>query len=83
MTEIKNNFRNKYSDQICPLCKSEEDNQYHLINCQRILENCPDLAENINIEYEDIFANGSKQMEAAILFSKVWKTREKLLDGEI
>ena len=83
MTEVKHNFRNKYADQICPLCKSEEDTQYHLINCQRILENCPDLAENINIEYEDIFSNGSKQMEAAILFSKVWKTREKLLDVEI
>ena len=63
-------------------CVGGEDNQYHLLNCQRLLENSQDLAENINVEYEDIFSNGSKQREAAILFSKVWKIREKLIDVE-
>ena len=33
MLELKGNFRNKYSDVICPCCKLEEDLQEHLVTC--------------------------------------------------
>ena len=32
------------------LCKSEIDDQSHLFYCQKIIENCHELAENIDIE---------------------------------
>ena len=61
MTEVKHNFRSKYADQTCPLCLSEEDSLYHLLSCQKLLDNCKALAENINVEHEDIFLTSAKR----------------------
>ena len=41
----------------------EEEDQFHLFNCQNILNNCEALAENIEIEYEDIFSTTPKKQE--------------------
>ena len=79
MTEVKNNFKNKFVNLQCFLCKSEIDDQSHLFYCQKIIENCHELAENIDIEYEDIFSEKSKQLKAIKLIAKIWKVREKLI----
>ena len=80
MVDVKNNFKNKYDDMLCPLCKTEEEDQFHLFNCVRIVNNCHDLAENIEVEYEDIFSPVKKKIEkAAQLLMKIWEVREKML----
>ena len=33
MVEVKTNFRNKYSDLSCPVCKLNEDTQQHVMEC--------------------------------------------------
>ena len=82
MAEVKNNFKNKYTNKLCPLCKLEEEDQYHLFNCRMLLDNCQELAENISVEYEDIFSTSLKKQEAAAkLLSKMWGTREKLIEN--
>ena len=83
MVEVRKNFRNKYDNLFCQLCKVEEEDQYHLFNSQNILDNCDALAENIEIEYEDIFSTTPKKQEkVAKLLIKMWDTREKSIDNE-
>ena len=79
MTEMKVNFKNKYFDEICPLCWLEEDSQTHLMECQILKNNCEALKENSNVQYGDIFGKISKQKNAIQLLEKIWNTRESLL----
>ena len=37
------------------------------------------LADNIEVEYEDLFSSVEKQRKAVKLASAIWKTREELL----
>ena len=78
MAEFRSNFKNKYENNQCKLCKSEMDEQQHMFYCQILIDNCKVLAENIEVEYEDIFSTKSKQYKAIKLISKIWKVREKL-----
>ena len=82
MTEMKINFKNKYSDHLCSLCGIELDQQAHLMNCEILLDNCKALRNNIEIEYEDIFGTKIKQRRAIKLFMKIWKTRKNLLSKD-
>ena len=76
---VKTNYRHMYADTKCTLCVSgEEDSQYHLFNCQEIIDNCPALANNVNVEYEDIFGDISSQVLVAKLLSEILETRERL-----
>ena len=36
MLELKANFRGRYGDERCDLCKSEEDSTEHLFSCEKI-----------------------------------------------
>ena len=38
MLDIKCNFKGKYSNTLCPLCKKEEDSQKHLLVCDQLNE---------------------------------------------
>ena len=72
-----------YADTKCTLCVSgEEDSQYHLFNCQEIIDNCPALANNVNVEYEDIFGDISSQVLVAKLLSEILETRERLTEPD-
>ena len=82
MTEMKNNFRNKYENIQCNLCKKHNDEQSHLFYCEVLINNCKSLADNYEIEYEDIFSEcNDKQSKAIDLISEIWKIREKLLES--
>ena len=78
MTDMKNNYKNKYENITCNLCKKEIDQQSHLFYCEVLIQNCKSLAENCEIEYEDIFSK-DKQSQAIDLISEIWMVREKLL----
>ena len=56
MTELKSNFKNKYFDEVCSLCKNNDENQSHLMECEILIDECEALKENIHIKYEDIFS---------------------------
>ena len=82
MAKLKNNFKNMFKDVFCQLCQTDEECQSHLFYCDILLKNCKDLAENTEVEYEDIFNSKLKQVKAIKLLSKIWKTRNYLLDIE-
>ena len=63
----------------CDLC-GEYESQQHLLECDVLIMECPDLFNDTIIQYEDIFGNENKQLSAVKLFKKVLETREKLLN---
>ena len=75
MAELKVNFKGKYEDLICPLCNNDNDTQSHLFNCDVLLKECKELAENYEIEYEDIFSSKDKQIKAVKLLIKMCQIR--------
>ena len=67
MYKVRNNYKNLYENQLCQLCKSENEDQIHLFNCDKIIRNCEELANNVEIEYEDVFGSKEKMLEAVKL----------------
>ena len=47
--------------------------------CQKIIENCHSLAENTQVEYEDIFGTPNKQVKAIALLEQIHEVRDKLI----
>ena len=45
----------------------------------KIIEICDSLAENTQVEYEDIFGTTNKQVKAIELFEKIHEARDKLI----
>ena len=37
MLELKANFRGKYGDALCDLCKNNEDSTEHLFECEKLI----------------------------------------------
>ena len=56
MVEVKVNYKNKYSDLQCPVCKvdGEEDSQQHIFTCKKLLQENNILVDK-NIIYSHIF----------------------------
>ena len=58
----------------------EFDEQKHLFECEVLLNNSDILANNVKVEYEDIFSEEvSKQINAIRLLAQIWITRKNLL----
>ena len=79
MINLKNNLKNNFNELKCELGCDELEEQKHLFDCETLLNNCEHLANNVTIEYEDIFGDETKQRNAIKLLSHIWKTRDKLL----
>ena len=74
------NFKNNHTDLKCKLGCNEMDEQKHLFECDVLLNNCEILANNVKIEYEDIFSeNLRKQRNAIRLITQILSTRKNLL----
>ena len=68
MVDLKANFRGKHLYWLCPVCKSNEDSQQHLLVC-------PELNEEdvINLpNYDDLF---SDNLEDKSNISRILKKR--------
>ena len=76
---MKTNYKNQYDDHNCQLCNFDEKDQSHIFNCETIIDKCEALANNVEVEYEDLFANEQKQIKAIKLLFKMWETRKTLL----
>ena len=80
--EAKANFRNRYQNNLqCDLCGTcPEQTQKHILeDCDYIISNCADVAENITAEHDDIYRDKSKQLAVTRLYSKIEDIRNALL----
>ena len=57
----------------------EVELQEHLLNCKPIIDNCFELAEDIDVEYEDIVGNIDRQIKFINLYKSVMDTRKQLM----
>ena len=81
MTNVKVNFSKMYEDVICDLCKQNLiQNDSHLFECETIIDNCPELANDIETEYEDLFNSIQSQKKAVKLFMAIFKTKQGIED---
>ena len=79
MSEMKNNFKNRYENHLCQLCQAENDDQIHLFECEVLMNKCEDLDQNTTIEYEDIFSSSLiNQVDAIRLINKIWGKKRKI-----
>ena len=78
MIDVKKNFPNKYGDDIaCRTCKVQVESQEHLLKCEEIKKRV-EIPEAL--EYEDIFDDVEKQLEAVKVYREVLRTRGVLLN---
>ena len=83
MTSVKDNFSSQYQDLTCNLCSSNSlQSDFHLLECESILQNCPELSNDISSEYEDIFGSLSEQLKITKLYSSVFETKNLLEEGK-
>ena len=79
MTPVKSNFKSMFVDINCMLCGSDvPQSDLHLLECSKIIENCPTLNEDNETEYLDIFSNLEQQIRATKVYSAIFETKEKL-----
>ena len=62
MIEVKNNYKNKYKDKKCRLCKNQEEDQTH------VLQECEGLQERglARVTKEEIFSEDVKTLKEAV-----------------
>ena len=83
MTNVKANFSTMYEDYYCNLCAQYQvQNDSHLLECSTIIDNCPELANNNETEYEDLFDSVQTQNKAVKLFMAIFKTKQDLEEKE-
>ena len=72
--------RNYGQHSKCPLCKIGDDDQKHLLECLIIKLQCPDILNNIDCKYEDIYSdNIEKQSNISKLLEIAIKRRTMLV----
>ena len=83
MTNVKCNFSSMYQDLTCNLCKSESlQSDFHLLECEKLLQKCSQLSNDVSSEYEDIFGSSSEQLSITKLFSSIFDTKSLLEEEE-
>ena len=76
MTDVKANFKNKYEEFECDICKDEEETQKHILECEDILKNTTRIKKET--EYEELFKDNVKnQTEIAKMFIENMKVKKK------
>ena len=79
MINVKGNFSHIYQDISCDLCGEDEpQTQEHLFECSEIINNCPQLFNNRNILYGDLFEGKRKQLRCTQLFKDILHTKQIL-----
>ena len=80
MVNVKNNFRNKYNQDLkCSLCELEVCDQSHLFRCDKLREAWEDFQE----KYDDLFCQDlNKLLAVGKTATKLVLTRDILLEPE-
>ena len=60
--DVKANYKNKYNNLKCDLCNSpsDEEDQYHLLQCDRLINECESLAANVGRRSKTNFPKRTK-----------------------
>ena len=84
-TDCKANFKQKYlnSNLLCALCKTDVDNQQHILRCRVLMSNLEtDELTQGQYKYDDIFSmDVKKQKVITSMFVKLFKLRENLQEN--
>ena len=79
MTNVKMNFSSSYQDLTCNLCSNEFlQSDFHLLECEMIIKECPKLSNDVSAEYEDLFGSLTEQLSIIKLYSSVFETKNLL-----
>ena len=79
-TRMLNVFHNFGQKIKCPLCKIGEDDQKHLLECIILKFTCPQILNNTDIKFTDIFSdNLDKQCEVGNLLEIALRKRTEIL----
>ena len=85
MCYIKANFKSMYNDNLfCDIkdnigqCSGGDQTADHILQCEVIKRNCPELANYGEVEYKDVFRNESKQLVAVKAFNLALNTMTNL-----
>ena len=79
MLETKDNYANKFSDDLCPVCDNgvTKDSQIHLMLCSSI---CKQRVVKTNLMYEELFSSDvQKQLEIASIIFENFKIRKEII----
>ena len=80
MADFKNNFKNGNTNISCLLCPIGEDSQNHILECEVIVAECPEIKMN-TIQYEDIFSRDVNENKKALLaLTKAVQTRDFIVN---
>ena len=75
MFGVRNNFRNKYSCTLCPLCGLVEDSQQHLFECKIMLN-----YHTPTTQHDDVYSNDAESLLAVAKdLENLVKIREELI----
>ena len=55
MIDVKENFKGQYLDVMCNFGCYQTESQYHLLNCDMIIRHCPQLYNDLIIEYGHMY----------------------------
>ena len=78
MLDIKTNYRNKYSDVICPICKSADDEQAHLLVCKELTQGT-ELVDP-TMKYENFsYTNLEEILKVSRMIQLKFKRRKDLI----
>ena len=80
MLDVRCNFKNKYSDTLCPLCMADQDTQQHLMVCSVLEE--PDVVQEVPL-YEELFQKDTKKInQIAIILKMKFDKRQELMKND-
>ena len=71
MTEVKNNYRNRFNDITCRLCKEDNEDQEH------IFEKCPEVIKN-NLNFDIVLLHSQAKPILENVADKIKKITEML-----
>ena len=77
MVDVRCNFKNKYVDTLCPLCKSDQDTQEHLMVCTVLRDT--EIVEEIPL-YEYLWQKDiNKLSQTASILKKQFEKRQEMI----
>ena len=82
---VKANFSSRYqNNMLCPLCKTERDDQTHILECSVLKRKfCSTETSMDTNQYQDIFADHHKQKGITHLFAELLKIRKSLVGDNL
>ena len=84
MVDVKMNFKNKYTDTLCPVCKTVgiNDSQEHVLECPQLFKK-QNILVNSDILYSHLFGSELKKKTTALrMFIVLWDERKEMLKLE-